>query len=195
MIAVSITLNPKENENIEQWNSQYLWKPMTNDEMIAFIKEIQQTDIKSGSILCRDEDGEFKTISFRKKKINEPKTVNANIRIKSNRTKKQMTFEEKLDALTEFITANNRAPRKDEVVDGFHVGTFYNSIIKNRNKYQEVIDDLGVGDVIAESLDEAVSEKQDEEEGSNEVVVVEEEEEEEEVKEKPKRQTKNKRKL
>lgn len=144
MIAVDLHINPSEHERIEEWRESILWTPMPEEDLIAQIKEIQKCNIKSGSILYHDEEGSFKTISFRAKKINDPKEAEVVIRIKHTRKNNALTFDDKLELLNRFVQEKGHTPQKEDVFEDFHVGTFYASIIKNRDKYQGFIDELGV---------------------------------------------------
>ena len=159
MIAIDLKINPAEHERIEEWKEELLWKPMHEEDLVEQIKEIQKCSIKSGSALCHYEDGTFKTISFRAKKISDPKEEDVVIRVKHARKNNALTFDDKLDVLNRFVQEHGHPPQKEDVFEDFHVGTFYASIIKNRDKYQNFIDELGV----EETQDEAHDEAQDEE--------------------------------
>ena len=163
MIAIDLKINPAEHERIEEWKEELLWKPMHEEDLVEQIKEIQKCSIKSGSVLYHNEDGTFKTIAFRAKKISDPKEEDVVIRVKHARKNNALTFDDKLDVLNRFVQEHGHPPQKEDVFEDFHVGTFYASIIKNRDKYQNFIDELGVEETQDEAQGESQENERDEE--------------------------------
>ena len=158
MIPIQLQVNPADHEKIEEWRNNCLWKTFDDREMEYFIRDIQKCAIKSGFVLVYDDDGQFKSIPFRAKKIMEPKNEEVVIRVKHLRKNAGLTFDEKIDTLNKFVNDNNRQPTNDDVVDGFNLGKFYSSLKKNRDKYQFFIDNIGK----LEEMDVEVEEDEEE---------------------------------
>ena len=140
MIGIDMKINPADHAKIPQWEKDFLWKPFSEDEVKENIKAIQKESVKSGSILFHNEDGTFQVITFRAKKINEAQPQEVAIRIKHARKNAPLTFDDKIDLLERFVAENGKEPGDEDVFEGFHVGTFYKSILKNRDKFQSVVD-------------------------------------------------------
>ena len=180
MIGIDMKINPADHAKIPQWEKDYLWHPFSEDEVKENIRAIQKESIKSGSILFHNEDGTFSTITFRAKKINDAQEQDVAIRIKHARKNTPLTFDDKIDLLERFVAENGKEPGDDDVFEGFHIGTFYKSILKNRDKFQAVVD-------IVENTD-GEEKKEEVEEHEKEI----EESDEQEKEEKPaKKQKKN----
>ena len=145
MIVLSLKINPSDHEQLQTWNNDLLWKSFENkDALTNYIKNIQQAHIKSGTIMYHNnETNTFQSISFRSKKISEPKNENVVIKVRQNRKSASLAFEDKLDILNEYVKEHGEPPAPEAVVDDFHVGTFYQSLIKNRDRYQNLITNLG----------------------------------------------------
>lgn len=163
MIAINLIVNPKDHEKLDEWKSTFLWTPVDEAQLGNNIRAIQNEKVKSGSILVHNADGTFKTIAFRAKKINEPKDEEVIIRVKKPRKGAVLTFDEKLDMVNKFVKEHGRHPRKDESIDDFRVGTFYASLLKNRDKYNDLIDELGESELPPEEEEEEEAPKEEEE--------------------------------
>ena len=146
MIPIQLNVNPADHEKIDEWRNACLWKTFDDREMEYFIRDIQKCAIKSGFVLVYDDDGTFKSIPFRAKKIMEPKNEEVVIRVKHLRKNAGLTFDEKIDILNQFVANEKRNPNELDVVDGLNLGKFYNSLKKNRDKYQFFIDHIGALD-------------------------------------------------
>ena len=146
MIPIQLNVNPADHEKIDEWRNTCLWKTFDDREMEYFIRDIQKCAIKSGFVLVYDDDGTFKSIPFRAKKIMEPKNEEVVIRVKHLRKNAGLTFDEKIDILNQFVANEKRNPNELDVVDGLNLGKFYNSLKKNRDKYQFFIDHIGALD-------------------------------------------------
>ena len=165
MIPIQLNVNPADHEKIEEWRSACLWKTFDDREMEYFIRDIQKCAIKSGFVLVYDDDGTFKSIPFRAKKIMEPKNEEVVIRVKHLRKNAGLTFDEKIEILNAFVAKEKRDPTDADVVEGFNLGKFYNSLKKNRDKYQFFIDHIG-------ALDDMDVEVEEEGEEAGEEVIV-----------------------
>ena len=148
MIVLSLKINPNDHEQLPNWNNDLIWKSFENkDALTNYIKTIQQAHIKSGTVMYHNnETNTFQSISFRSKKINEPKNENVIIKVRQNRKSNSLAFEDKLDILNDYVKEHGQPPDADAVVDDFHVGTFYQSLIKNRDRYQNLLSNLGKDD-------------------------------------------------
>ena len=165
MIPIQLNVNPADHEKIDEWRSACLWKTFDDREMEYFIRDIQKCAIKSGFVLVYDDDGTFKSIPFRAKKIMEPKNEEVVIRVKHLRKNAGLTFDEKIDILNQFVATEKRNPTEVDIVEGINLGKFYNSLKKNRDKYQFFIDHIG-------ALDEMDVEVEEEGEEAGEEVIV-----------------------
>ena len=143
MIPIQLNVNPANHEKLDEWRNACLWKSFDDRELEYFIRDIQKCTIKSGFVLVYDDDGSFKSIPFRAKKIMDPKKEEVVIRVKHLRKNQGMTFDEKIEMLNRFVAENNREPSNDDVVDGFNLGKFHTSLKKNRDKYQFFLDHIG----------------------------------------------------
>ena len=143
MIPIQLNINPADHEKLDEWKNACLWKTFDDREMEYFIRDIQKCAIKSGFVLVYDDDGTFKSIPFRAKKIMEPKNEEVVIRVKHLRKNAGLTFDEKIEILNKFVIDNGRDPTDTDIVDGFNLGKFYVSLKKNRDKYQFFIDNIG----------------------------------------------------
>ena len=94
MIPIQLTVNPQDHEKLGEWRAKCLWKTFDDRDLEYFIRDIQKCSIKSGLILIYDDDGQFKSISFRAKKIMTPKNEDVVIKIKHLRKNSGMTFDE-----------------------------------------------------------------------------------------------------
>ena len=175
MIPIQLNVNPADHEKLDEWKNACLWKTFDDREMEYFIRDIQKCAIKSGFVLVYDDDGTFKSIPFRAKKIMEPKNEEVVIRVKHLRKNAGLTFDEKIDILNQFVAKEKRDPTDADVVDGFNLGKFYNSLKKNRDKYQFFIDHIG-------ALDEMEVEVEEEGEEAGEEIITAPVENEEETK-------------
>ena len=162
MIPIQLNINPSTHEKLDEWRANCLWKTFTDRDLEYFIRDIQKCAVKSGSILVYDDDGSFKSIPFRAKKIMDPKKEEVVIRVKHVRKNQGMTFDEKIELLNKFVAENNREPTEDDIVDGFNLSKFYLSLKKNRDKYQFFIDHIGALDEL-----EVENEEEDEEVGDD----------------------------
>ena len=140
MIGIDMKINPADHAKIPQWENDYLWHPFSAEEVNENIKAIQKESIKSGSILFHNEDGTFSNITFRAKKINDAQGQDVAIRIKHERKNTPLSFDDKIDLLERFVSENGKEPGDEDVFEDFHIGTFYKSILKNRDKFQAVVD-------------------------------------------------------
>ena len=143
MIPIQLNVNPADHEKLDEWKNACLWKTFDDREMEYFIRDIQKCAIKSGFVLVYDDDGTFKSIPFRAKKIMEPKNEEVVIRVKHLRKNAGLTFDEKIEILNKFVIDNGRDPTDTDIVDGFNLGKFFISLKKNRDKYQFFIDNIG----------------------------------------------------
>ena len=161
MIPIQLTINPANHEKIAEWRAKCLWQTFDDRDLEYFIRDIQKCAIKSGLILIYDDDGQFKSISFRAKKIMEPKNEDVVIRIKHLRKNSGMTFDDKIDILNKFYAENDREPTEQDVVDGVNLGKFYVGLKKNRDKYQFFLDHIGKLDEMDIEVEEDEEEKSD----------------------------------
>ena len=184
MIPIQLNVNPADHEKIDEWRNACLWKTFDDREMEYFIRDIQKCAIKSGFVLVYDDDGTFKSIPFRAKKIMEPKNEEVVIRVKHLRKNAGLTFDEKIDILNQFVANEKRNPNELDVVDGLNLGKFYNSLKKNRDKYQFFIDHIG-------ALDDMDVEVEEEGEEAGEEITTGPAENEEETKAEQKEEVQN----
>ena len=163
MIGIDMKINPADHAKIPQWEKDFLWKPFSEEEVKENIKAIQKESVKSGSILFHNEDGTYSVITFRAKKINEPQEQEVAIRIKHARKNAPLSFDDKIDLLERFVAENGKEPGDEDTFEGFHIGTFYKSILKNRDKFQAVVDIVENGEEgeKKEESDEPEEEKQE----------------------------------
>jgi len=76
------------------------------------------------------------------------------IRVKHLRKNAGLTFDEKIDILNQFVANEKRNPNELDIVDGLNLGKFYNSLKKNRDKYQFFIDHIGALDEMEVEVEE-----------------------------------------
>ena len=143
MIPIQLNVNPANHEKLDEWRNACLWKSFDDRELEYFIRDIQKCTIKSGFVLVYDDDGSFKSIPFRAKKIMDPKVEEVVIKVKHLRKNQSITFDEKIDMLNKFVVENEREPTDTDIIEGFNLGKFHTSLKKNRDKYQFFLDNIG----------------------------------------------------
>ena len=158
LIKTSPALDKRPQETLD---SKLLWVMHKREEIEDFIEEEilgmrGVKPIKSGLIVFRDlEKNVFKQIVFRGKNIMKPEPSNVTVRLVKEGPK-GLTQEEKIEMLEQFIGENHALPKDDDVfeyededsdgnviVKQFRVGTFYNSLVKSREKYQDILERCG----------------------------------------------------
>ena len=145
-VPLDIKINPSNIDDIETWRNELLWRPQTKDEIVEYVKTHIKShpEVKSGVVLYRDFAlGAFQQISFSSRSITQPEPADAVVRIrKPTNNKKPLTTEEKIDCLKLFIAQHGRFPtEEDKFSDGPNLYLFYKSLIRGRNKYDEIIND------------------------------------------------------
>ena len=145
-LPVFIRVSPANHAELPTWNDDLLWRLQTTDDIVKFIRNtILKADpvVKSGLILYRDfDDNTFQVINFRGKNILQPTPADAVVKLKRE-TKKGLTFNEKFELLQRFILQKGHAPDEKEVFEKCRLGTFYKSLITQKNKYEDYFDQIG----------------------------------------------------
>ena len=163
-LPLEIKLSPTDFPKGDKWREDLLWHLQSTDDMVDYIRKnmLTEPELKSGVILFRDLTKDaFQTLSFRGKKITQPEDADAIVKLKRQTAPKvSLTFNEKTELLEQFVEQEGRLPGKDDVIDGFRVGSFYASIIKSRDKYQDIIEKCGSD---KEPEDEEPEEEEEEE--------------------------------
>ena len=162
MIPIQLNVNPANHEKLDEWRNACLWKSFDDRELEYFIRDIQKCTIKSGFVLVYDDDGSFKSIPFRAKKIMDPKVEEVVIKVKHLRKNQSITFDEKIDMLNKFVVENEREPTDTDVIEGFNLGKFHTSLKKNRDKYQFFLDNIGKLDEMEIEVEEDDAEQEGE---------------------------------
>ena len=140
ILALEVKVSPADAEDLSTWREALLWQPKPIRTIVKYIEDNIIGKVKSGYVLIRDlEDNEFKTISFRGRNILQPKTADAICKLKRE-TKKGLTFDEKIELLERFVLEEGRVPEADDVFEDFHIGTFYKSLNRSKDKYDGLID-------------------------------------------------------
>ena len=78
-------------------------------------------------------------ISLRGRNVLQPKPADAICKLK-HETKKGLTFEEKIELLERFVLEEGRVQVDDDVFENFRIGTFYKSLIRSKDKYDDLVD-------------------------------------------------------
>ena len=164
MIGIDMKINPADHAKIPQWEEAYLWHSFSAEEVMENIKAIQKESIKSGSILFHNDNGTFSTITFRAKKINDAQEQDVSIRIRHERKNAPLSFDDKIDLLERFVSENGKEPGDEDIFEDFHIGTFYKSILKNRDKFQAVVDIVANNEGEEKVETEKATEESDEQE-------------------------------
>ena len=143
-VPLDLKVSPPSLDEIEQWKSELLWRPQSKDDIVDFIKSKikPHPEVKSGVVLYRDFALNcFQTIAFNARKIFQPEDAQAVVKIKRpDNGKPTLTFEEKQEALKAFVLSTGRFPTKEDKFDeGPNLYTFYNSLLKNQKKYDDII--------------------------------------------------------
>lgn len=156
VLPIELKISPADHPKLDEWKSQLLWKLTTIDVINEFIKEVQQEKIKSGVLYFRDlETNAFQAITFRSKFITQPSGSDVLVKLrKAKAPTRQLTFEEKCDMLEQFIKDNGRTPDLEDLYENFKVGRFYASLIKSRNKFQDILIQCGAENVQNEEVEE-----------------------------------------
>ena len=145
-LPLFIRVSPAQHDDLPAWNEELLWHPQTTDDIVKFIREKMLTAdpvVKSGLILYRDlNDNSFKAINFRGKNILQPVPADGVVKLKRE-TKKGLTFEEKIELLKRFVLEKGHEPKDDDVFESCRIGTFYNSLMNQKKKYEGYIEELG----------------------------------------------------
>ena len=145
-LPLFIRVSPAQHDDLPTWNEELLWHPQTTDDIVQYIREKMLTAdpvVKSGLVLYRDlKDDSFKAINFRGKNILQPVPADGVVKLKRE-TKKGLTFEEKIELLKRFVLEKGHEPKADDVYESCRLGTFYNSLVNQKNKYEKYISDIG----------------------------------------------------
>ena len=145
-LPLFIRVSPAQHDDLPSWNEELLWHPQTTDDIVKFIREKMLTAdpvVKSGLVLYRDlKDDSFKAINFRGKNILQPVPADGVVKLKRE-TKKGLTFEEKIELLKRFVLEEGHEPTPETVYESCRLGTFYNSLLNQKKKYEDYITELG----------------------------------------------------
>ena len=145
-LPLFIRVSPAQHDDLPTWNEELLWHPQTTDDIVQYIREKMLTAdpvVKSGLVLYRDlKDDSFKAINFRGKNILQPVPADGVVKLKRE-TKKGLTFNEKVKLLKRFILEEGHEPTDDTVFENCRLGTFYNSLLKQKQKYEDCIQEVG----------------------------------------------------
>ena len=145
-LPVFIRVSPAQHEDLAAWNDELLWHLQTTNDIVKFIRNTilkAEPVVKSGLVLFRDlDDNSFQVINFRGKNILQPVPADGVVKLKRE-TKKGLTFEEKIELLKRFVLETGHAPEPKEVFENCRLGTFYNSLKKQKQKYEDYITEIG----------------------------------------------------
>ena len=138
-LPLFIRVSPAQHDDLPTWNEELLWHPQTTDDIVQYIREKMLTAdpvVKSGLVLYRDlKDDSFKAINFRGKNILQPVPADGVVKLKRE-TKKGLI-------LKRFVLEKGHEPKADDVYESCRLGTFYNSLVNQKNKYEKYISDIG----------------------------------------------------
>ena len=143
-VPLDLKVSPSTVEDIDTWKSQLLWKPMTKDQIVDFIRSNikPHPEVKSGVVLYRDFDLNcFQQISFTARAIVQPEEADAVVKLKRPEpARKPLTFEQKTEALAAFIAQTGRVPNdQDKFEGGTNLYLFYKSLERNKCKYEDIL--------------------------------------------------------
>ena len=158
LLVVDCKLAPKDHPRLSTFVDELYWNTFSEQQLKDKLAMMRQSKVKSGSLIVRDNDSkEFKQLKFNTKQIGDFETCEAKVIARKNSAEgaPRMTFDEKCGILIGFVTEEDRLPTTKDEVDGFNIGKFYNSIVKQCNKYMAVMNQLeGDGEEeISEGLD------------------------------------------
>ena len=142
-LPLFIRVSPASHEDLPTWNAELLWHLQSTDDIVNFIREKMVPEVKSGLVMYRDlTDNSFKVINFRGKNILQPVQADGVVKLKRE-TKKGLTFEEKIELLKRFVLEEGHEPNADDVFESCRVGTFYKSLLNQKKKYENYVNELG----------------------------------------------------